>query len=336
MKKGITAGIPFLVTMVLTISNSYSFQPDLIIESIFVSTDHPNINGTMTVEVTVKNQGNASSGGFYVDLLNGTFLTYDSDHILDLQPNFTATAYIIVQNLTAEHWKLNAVVDGLDDVNESDENNNYYPVSPNDFIDIAWMENEIASGYGWPIGVGNTQIQVNGKFGENRVTHFHHGIDIQGSLLTPVYSVSSGEVLLKDDDEIQIGGFRYIHLASIPAEFKVNSYWVEKAGVLIGYTNTLNHVHLEDGLWSGIRRNPLSQIVPYNDTFAPVINTLSIAGPSSFVVEGSIDIIANAEDRISPPGKFNDLNVYKIGYDIIDNSTSSVVPGQSRSYQFDN
>ena len=74
MKKLITIliGLSISITYFQNDCLSFQSQPDLVINDIVISTDHPEIGSTLNVEVWIENVGSATASNFYVSLFDGS------------------------------------------------------------------------------------------------------------------------------------------------------------------------------------------------------------------------------------------------------------------------
>ncbi len=96
--------------------------PDLIVESIAFSPEEPALGETVTITVTVKNQGTSQAGLSYVDChIDDTVLT--SGYLTTIQPGATRTATLTWIAESGTHI-ITAIADSSDRVAEDNEDNN--------------------------------------------------------------------------------------------------------------------------------------------------------------------------------------------------------------------
>jgi len=209
--------------------------------------------------------------------------------------------------------------------------------------------------YYWPVGDGDTQQQINGAFMEYRSgppIHFHDGIDIQASWLTDVYACSDNmqvtaisgpaqdlSVRLNELDS-PFRTFLYDHLDAVFVQLNQ----IVNAVDPVGETNTLNHLHFNEGPELA-EVNPLRDsnvaLCPFDDTFVPSILNYRVEFDGTdnepprinniYQVSGNVDFLVQASDAISGPGG-NNVSVYSVRYELR-NASGNVLA--QNSYSFD-
>lgn len=312
--------------------------PDLVIQSFWVDNADPEIGQSVTITIVVQNQGtgNLYDTGFYIDLyFNPASPPQPGENgdvywaICGLDAGATVTKSHTVSETSPGYWHSYAQVDGDEWITESNEGNNV-----DGPIDIAWHETETLNNYGWPILSQSSPHNVNSVLDEYRPGKFHNGIDIQATMETDVYSISSG-VLTTWGDGMRVGNFAYEHLTSFNPDLPPENKWVTHAGFRLAETDAENHVHFIDGpLYDYV--NPLRDdgITPsYVDNMYPQIGELIIRkhGTTEVLehehVRDQIDFIVQVKDHIWTSGNRN--GIYKLGYEIVGQGQ------QVNSYQFD-
>ena len=207
--------------------------------------------------------------------------------------------------------------------------------------------------YNWPCEPFNQQHWINGTFCECRsgssgdIDHFHDGIDIHLSEGNPVYSVIN-EVITSIGTSSQYGinswvrAGRYAYVHVIPNNSLSVGDSVEAYVTVLGWTNSWNHIHFKDG-YPGSERNAIRStggISPLIDDDNPHLDWVRFYQNNSNVyfsnnrVFGQIDIVCKAADR-TDDGPIGDNNgIYKIGYEILNQSGESVF-GPRFPFEFD-
>ena len=130
MRKTVTRTIVILLACLL-VTNIFGLYPpkvsadagpDLIVEDIALSPANPAINDTVTITVTVKNQGTAGAGASYVTCyVDSTILASKSISALDA--GIMATAIFTWQATQGTHT-IRAIADASGIITETDETNN--------------------------------------------------------------------------------------------------------------------------------------------------------------------------------------------------------------------
>jgi len=311
--------------------------PDITIQSFSIDDDDPEIGDIVGVTVVVKNQGTGDAiGTFWVDLYyNLTTPPVPGDigdyfwEIQGLSAGASTPVTTTIQEWSPGYWDSYVQVDSDQIIEESDETNNVYGS-----VRIRWHETETLNNYGWPILSQSSPHNVNSVLDEYRPGKFHNGIDIQATMETDVYSISSG-VLTTWGDGMRVGNFAYEHLTSFNPDLPPENKWVTHAGFRLAETDAENHVHFIDGLLYDYV-NPLRDggITPsYVDNMYPQIGELIIRkhGTTEVLehenVRDQIDFIVQVKDHIWTSGNRN--GIYKLGYEIVGQGQ------QVNSYQFD-
>ncbi len=208
--------------------------------------------------------------------------------------------------------------------------------------------------YNWPCQPFDQQHWINGTFCECRsgssgdIDHFHDGVDIHLSEGGAVYSVvdevitsfgSPGQYGI--NSWVRAGRYAYVHVIPNTALSVGDS--VEAFVTVLGWTNSWNHIHFKDG-YPGSEINAIRStggISPLVDNYNPHVDWVRFYQNNSTVqfsnnrVSGQVDIVCKAADR-TDDGPLGDNNgIYKIGYEILNQSGENVY-GPRFPFEFDN
>lgn len=207
--------------------------------------------------------------------------------------------------------------------------------------------------YNWPCEPFNQQHWINGTFCECRsgssgdIDHFHDGIDIHLSEGNPVYSVVD-EIITSIGTSSQYGinswirAGRYAYVHVIPNNALSVGDSVEAYVTVLGWTNAWNHIHFKDG-YPGSERNAIRStggISPLIDNDNPHLDWVRFYQNNSNVqfsnnrVFGQIDIVCKSADRTDDGPNGDNNGIYKIGYEILNQSGESVF-GPRFPFEFD-
>jgi len=133
----------------ITISSQQVQQPDLIVESILYTPSNPQVGSLLTYDITVRNQGSASAGFFFVELSDSQ--GQDRRSVSGLAAG--ATARITLQrSLTLSPETVFVSVDIFNQVTESNENNNVSTIN---------VTGSVATPQGIDIQTDRTTYQLN-------------------------------------------------------------------------------------------------------------------------------------------------------------------------------
>lgn len=208
------------------------------------------------------------------------------------------------------------------------------------YITIVSISNILA--YDWPLVNGQTQHQINATFGECRGNrdHFHNGVDIQATQGTAVYAIEGGTAYISGSG-INIGHYRYFHLTN----FQVTDETEVEEGILIGYTDTGNHIHFiecenvltQDGEPSNSTcLNPLRTdgLTPFEDNGDPIIDDVTIyrQGTNDVVqletLYGKLDFAIQAHDPgVTATGAANNASscgIYSVSIEFRDENENLI------------
>ncbi len=207
--------------------------------------------------------------------------------------------------------------------------------------------------YNWPCPPFNQQHYINGTFCECRsgssadIDHFHDGIDIHLPENNAVYSVVD-EIITSFGTPSQYGinayirAGRYAYVHVIPNTALSVGDSVEAFVTIIGWTNAWNHIHFKDG-YPGSERNAIrlnGGITPLIDSYNPSINWVNFYQNNTTTqfpnnrVSGLVDIVCNATDHTDDGPIGNNNGIYKIGFEILNQSGESVY-GPRFPFEFD-
>lgn len=156
-----TSGMPYDIS---DSSFSIVYKPDLVIESITVSPEKPRIGQTMTIQVKVKNQGQANATSpFWVSWYNqpsppSPGITGPlSEQVSSLAANSSYTMTKQIQIWDPQTLSMWAQADVMQNVDEANEDNNTFGPQPQDVVEFEWSYEQ--TGIGGMVG-GDNDPQV--------------------------------------------------------------------------------------------------------------------------------------------------------------------------------
>ena len=208
----------------------------------------------------------------------------------------------------------------------------------------------MVSAYRWPRQNADGLYRINATYGEFRQSysdlsaHFHNGVDIEGTVDTPIYAIEGGiaTVSTREDnlESVIVGRFSYVHVKVL-----VENGEEVKEGDLIARVKTLTggldpHLHLRDRGGNPLRNDGLDN---YADTGLPFVSNIRFYRNNSrqeitntynnlTVLSNEVDILVRSFDRQSLGSQ--NVGVYKIGYQI-KNALDNFALSPTYNIQFD-